>query len=311
MSIVRTKELIENFDLKVVAGENGLQREIHSSEIHRPGIEVTGCFKFHPQDRLQLIGQTEMTYLEQLSITEQKEIFNKLCATTTPCIIISRGMKVPKYMLTIANEKDVPLLATKRKTTRVISRLTNYLEIAFSPSTAIHGVFVEIYGIGVLITGQSGVGKSEVALELIKRGHRLVADDSVEIRQKDGEELIGSSPPLIKNLLEIRGIGIIDIMSLFGAGAVLSEKKISLIIHLELWEDAKQYDRLGMDDEMHKIMDVNIPRSTVPIRPGRNLAIIVEVAAMNFRLKKMGMNAAEAFSDRLSHTIVERTDLVD
>lgn len=189
------------------------------------------------------------------------------------------------------------------KTTRFSSHLTNYLESKLAPTTAIHGVLVDIYGVGVLITGKSGVGKSETALELVKRGHRLVADDCVEIRQEDMDTLIGNSPDLIEHLLEIRGLGIINVMTLFGAGAVRSHKRITLCINLELWDKAKQYDRLGLDEEKMKIIDTEITKLTVPVRPGRNLAVIIEVAAMNFRLKRMGVNAAEQFTNRLSDVI--------
>src|SRR5690625_6237203 len=202
-------------------------------------------------------------------------------------------MEVPEKMIEAANHAGVPIFQSPRKTTRVISRLTNYLEIKFAPFTAIHGVIVDIYGVGVLITGQSGVGKSEAAMELVKRGHRLVADDSVEIRQEDYDTLIGNSPPLIENLLEIRGLGIINVMTLFGAGAVRNFKKISMIINLELWDQKKQYDRLGLEDETLKIMDVDKPKDKIPVQTGRKLAVIVEVTAINFRLKRMGVNTAE------------------
>lgn len=303
MAIVRTKDLLENFDLRLVAGNDGIHREITTSDISRPGLEMTGYFKFYPKERLQLIGKTEMAYFLNLTDEEQQDRVERLCTDQTPGIIISRGMDIPDIFTKYANHSQVPILQSSQTTTRIISRFTNYLEAKFAPKTAMHGVLVDIYGVGVLITGKSGVGKSETALELIKRGHRLVADDSVDIRQEDYDRLIGSSPPLIKHLLEIRGLGIIDVMTLFGAGSVINDKKISLIINLELWEDTKQYDRLGLDEETMQIIDVHLPRATIPVRPGRNLAVIIEVAAMNFRLKRMGVNAAEDFSDRLTNMI--------
>ena len=304
MAIVRTKDLLENFDLKLVAGQDGVHREITTSDISRPGLEMTGYFKFYPKERLQLIGKTEMAYFLNLTDDEQRQRAKQLCTDVTPGVIISRDMDIPEVLIQCANQSGVPIIQSSRTTTRVISRLTNYLEAKFAPTTAMHGVLVDIYGVGVLITGKSGIGKSETALELIKRGHRLVADDSVEIRQEDYDRLIGSSPPIIKHLLEIRGIGIIDVMTLFGAGSVIKEKQISLIINLELWEGHKQYDRLGLDEETMQIMDVHLPRATIPVRPGRNIAVIIEVAAMNFRLKRTGVNAAEEFSDRLT-TMIE------
>jgi len=303
MTAVRTKDLLENFNLTLVAGFDGVHREITTSDISRPGIEMTGYFKYYPRERLQLIGKTEMAYFLDLTDEERKDRADQLCTDITPGIVVSRGMDIPEALIVAANDSGTPILKSPRKTTRVISRLTNYLEIKFAPFTAIHGVLVDINGVGVLITGQSGVGKSETALELVKRGHRLVADDSVEIRQEDYDTLIGNSPPLIEHLLEIRGVGIINVMTLFGAGAVRNFKKISMIIDLEAWDQKKQYDRLGLDEETMKIMDVHVPKATIPVRPGRNLAVIIEVAAMNFRLKRMGVNAAEEFSERLTTMI--------
>ncbi|WP_198029984.1 HPr(Ser) kinase/phosphatase [Oceanobacillus manasiensis] len=308
MSTVRTKDLLEHFNLELVAGKDGIHREITTSDISRPGIEMTGYFKYYPKERLQLIGKTEMAYYMELSDADKRDRAANLCTDITPGIVISRGMDIPEALIEAANESGVPILHSPRKTTRVISRLTNYLETKFAPFTAIHGVLVDIYGVGVLITGQSGVGKSETALELVKRGHRLVADDSVEIRQEDYDSLVGNSPPLIEHLLEIRGLGIINVMTLFGAGSVRSHKRISLIINLEIWDKKKQYDRLGLDEDKMRIMEVDIPKATIPVRPGRNLAVIIEVAAMNFRLKRMGVNAAEEFSERLTTMINNEKD---
>lgn len=308
-AIVRTKDLLDNFNLTLVAGEDGIHREIITSDISRPGIEMTGYFKYYPKERLQLIGKTEMTYFLELSPEQRKDRAEKLCTDITPCIVISRGMKVPEELIKAADHAGVPILLSPRKTTRVTSRLTNYLEAKFAPFTAVHGVLVDIYGVGVLITGQSGVGKSETALELVKRGHRLVADDSVEIRQEDYDTLVGTSPPLIEHMLEIRGLGIINVMTLFGAGAVRNYKKIALAVNLEIWDEKKQYDRLGLDEDKMRIMDVDLPKVTIPVRPGRNLAVIIEVAAMNFRLKNMGVNAAEEFSDRLTQMIELEKDI--
>ncbi len=303
MTRVRTKDLLESFDLTLVAGAQGINREILTSDISRPGIEMTGYFNFYPKERLQLIGRTEMAYFLDLSEEEQYDRMRRLCTDITPGIVVTRGMDIPDIFKEVANETGVPILSSPRKTTRVLSRLTNYLEGKFAPRTSVHGVLVEIYGIGVLITGQSGVGKSETALELVKRGHRLVADDNVEIQQEDYDTLVGSSPKILENMLEIRGLGIIDVMTLFGAGAVRTKKRISVVIHLENWDESKQYDRLGIDEDTVQIMDVKLPKATIPVRPGRNLAVIIEVAAMNFRLKLMGINTAEQFSNRLTDII--------
>lgn len=303
MNKVRTEDLLKEFKLVVVAGEDGIHREINSDDISRPGFEMTGFFEYYPKERIQIIGKTEMNYFLNLKEREQRDRVEKLCTDITPGIIITNGMEVPEIFIDIANETGVPILVSPRPTNRVIVRVTNYLGAIYAPKTAVHGVLVDIYGVGVLIMGQSGVGKSETALELVKRGHRLVADDSVEIRQEDYDTLIGNSPPLIKHLLEIRGLGILNIMTLFGAGAVKRYKRISYIVQLEIWDDKKQYDRLGLESETLKIMDVHLPKSIIPVRPGRNLAVIIEVAAMNFRLKRMGVNAAEEFSEQLSSMI--------
>ncbi|MGM9926282.1 MAG: HPr(Ser) kinase/phosphatase [Bacillus sp. (in: firmicutes)] len=305
MAKVRTKDLIDKFNLELISGEEGINRPISTSDLSRPGIEIAGFFEYYPAERMQLLGKTELTFFEKLSVQERKHRMNMLCQDITPGIIITRGQEVPAELVEASARESVPVMRSHMKTTRLFSRLTNYLESKLAPTTAVHGVLVDIYGVGVLITGKSGVGKSETALELVKRGHRLVADDCVEIRQEDQDTLVGGAPELIEHLLEIRGLGIINVMTLFGAGAVLSKKKISLIINLELWEKNKHYDRLGLDDEKQKIIDTEIPRLTVPVRPGRNLAVIIEVASMNFRLKRMGMNAAQQFSSKLTEAIDE------
>ncbi|MGN7399601.1 HPr(Ser) kinase/phosphatase [Cytobacillus praedii] len=303
MAKVCTKDIIEKFDLELISGEEGINRPIVTSDLSRPGIELAGYFNFYPAERIQLIGKTELTFTERLNDMDRQDRFERLCTDITPAIIISRGMEVPNDLLEASERESVPLLRTRQKTTRFSSLLTNYLESKLAPTTAVHGVLVDVYGIGVLITGKSGVGKSETALELVKRGHRLVADDCVEIRQEDENTLVGTSPELIEHLLEIRGLGIINVMTLFGAGAVRSYKRISVVMDLELWDQNKQYDRLGLDEEKMRIIDMDLPKLTIPVRPGRNLAVIIEVAAMNFRLKRMGVNAAEQFSNRLADVI--------
>lgn len=303
MAKVYTKDIIEKFELELISGEEGINRPIVTSDLSRPGIELAGYFNFYPAERIQLIGKTELTFTERLHDMDRQDRFERLCTDITPAIIISRGMEVPNDLVEASVRESVPLLRTKQKTTRFSSLLTNYLESKLAPTTAVHGVLVDVYGVGVLITGKSGVGKSETALELVKRGHRLVADDCVEIRQEDENTLVGTSPELIEHLLEIRGLGIINVMTLFGAGAVRSYKRISVVMDLELWDQNKQYDRLGLDEEKMKIIEMELPKLTIPVRPGRNLAVIIEVAAMNFRLKRMGVNAAEQFSNRLADVI--------
>jgi HPr kinase/phosphorylase len=305
---VRVEDIIKKFDLEIISGEEGIHRPITTSDISRPGLELAGFFNYYPADRIQLLGMTEITFCQKLDPEDRRIRLEKLCNDITPGIIISRGMEIPEELIEASEEYSVPLMRTPQKTTRFSSHLTNYLEFKLAPTTAVHGVLVDIYGVGVLITGKSGVGKSEAALELVKRGHRLVADDCVEIRQEDTDTLVGNAPDLIEHLLEIRGLGIINVMTLFGAGAVRSHKRITLVVNLELWDQSKHYDRLGLDEEKMKIIDTEITKLTVPVRPGRNLAIIIEVAAMNFRLKRMGVNAAQQFTDRLADVIIDEGD---
>lgn len=305
MSKVTVKDIIEKFKLELISGEDGIDRPITISDISRPGLEMAGFFDYYPEERLQLLGKTELTFFQRLNESDQQKRMERLCTDITPGIIITRGMEAPHCLIEASERAAVPVMRSTMKTTKLLSQLTNFLELKLAPTTAIHGVLVDVYGVGVLITGKSGVGKSETALELVKRGHRLVADDAVEIRQEDQDTLVGNAPDLIEHLLEIRGLGIINVMTLFGAGAVRSYKRITLCINLEIWDQKKQYDRLGLDEEKMKIFDSEIPRLTVPVRPGRNLAVIIEVAAMNYRLKRMGVNAAQQFTTKLAQTIRE------
>ena len=299
MKLVSTKDVMEKFNLQLICGEEGIGKYIATSDICRPGLEMAGYFTHYPANRVQLLGRTELSFFAMLPDNVKQERMMKLCSQDTPVIIISNDMEVPIELIEAANANDVPVLKTKMTTTRFSSKLTNFLESELAPTTAVHGVLVDVYGIGVLITGKSGVGKSETALELVKKGHRLVADDCVEIKQVSEDLLIGSPPPLLEHLLEIRGIGIIDIMTLFGASAIRPYKRVSFIMELEIWDPDKMYDRLGLDEEKIKIMDIELTKLTVPVRPGRNVSVIIEVAAMNYRLKRLGMNAAEEFSRRL------------
>ncbi|KGR90777.1 serine kinase [Ureibacillus massiliensis 4400831 = CIP 108448 = CCUG 49529] len=308
---VTSKDVMEKFNLNLVSGNEGIGRYITTSDISRPGLEMAGYFTHYPANRVQLIGRTELSFFDMLPSNLKYERMLKLCSQDTPAIIISRGMEVPEELIQASNENSVPVLTTSMKTTRFSSRLTNFLESKLAPSAAMHGVLVDVYGIGVLIIGKSGVGKSETALELIKKGHRLVADDCVEIRQEAEDLIVGSPPPLLEHLLEIRGIGIIDIITLFGASAVRPKKRITLIVELENWDPEKVYDRLGLDEEKMKIIDTEITKLTIPVQPGRNVSVIIEVAAMNYRLKKLGVNAAQEFSRRLDEVISMQDDLDD
>ena len=308
---VTTRDVMEKFDLQIISGQEGIGRYITTSDISRPGLEMAGYFTHYPANRVQLLGKTELSFFELLPEVDRRDRMMQLCSQNTPAIIISRGLEVPPELIAASNENHVPVLKTKLTTTRFSSRLTNFLESKLAPTTAIHGVLVDVYGIGVLLMGKSGVGKSETALELVKKGHRLVADDCVEIRQESENLLIGSPPPLLEHLLEIRGIGIIDIMTLFGASAVRPYKRITLVVELENWDSEKSYDRLGLDEEKMRIIDTDLTKLTIPVQPGRNVSVIIEVAAMNYRLKKMGVNAAEEFSRRLDEMIAANDEMDD
>ncbi len=308
---VTTKDVLDKFDLQLVSGQEGIGRYITMSDISRPGLEMAGYFTHYPANRVQLLGKTELSFFEMLPKEDKINRMERLCSPNTPAIIISRNLEVPEELIKVAAIANVPVLVTKLTTTRFSSQLTNFLESKLAPMTAIHGVLVDIYGIGVLILGKSGVGKSETALELVKKGHRLVADDCVEIRQEAENLLVGNPPPLLEHLLEIRGIGIIDIMTLFGASAVRPYKRITLVVELEIWDPKKSYDRLGLDEEKMKIIDTELTKLTIPVQPGRNVSVIIEVAAMNYRLKRKGLNAAEEFSRRLDAVIASNNDELD
>ncbi|CAM3179323.1 HPr(Ser) kinase/phosphatase [Filibacter tadaridae] len=303
MSYVTVKDVQITFELELSVGSTDDERQIHTSDISRPGLEMAGFFNYYTPDRVQILGKRELSFFSSLSATEREDRMVRLCSLNTPAIIIAHGMEVPVELVEAAGNIGIPVLKSDVATTKFAGMLTNYLEGKLAPMTAVHGVLVDVYGVGILITGKSGVGKSETALELVKRGHRLVADDLVEIRQVSKNVLIGNAPKLLEHMLEIRGVGIIDMMTLFGAGSVRGDKRIVIVIDLEIWDPDKLYERLGLDDEKMKIMDSELTKLTVPVRPGRNLSVIIEVAAMDYRMKRLGVNAAEKFSRKLDSAI--------
>ncbi|MFD1678174.1 HPr(Ser) kinase/phosphatase [Alicyclobacillus fodiniaquatilis] len=306
---VTVRELVKDLDLNVFNEDADLDRVIQTLDINRPGLAMAGYLRYHPAERVQVLGRTELSFLRGMNEREQAlRVFAFCSYQQTPCILVTRGDIPPEVLLREAQAKRIPVVGTNMVTTRLTATLSTYLEERLAPETLVHGVMVDVYGIGILITGSSGIGKSETGLELIKRGHRLVADDAVVIRQISDESLVGSPPPLLQHLLEIRGLGVLNAMTLFGAGAVRTHKKISMAIHLEAWKENVAYDRLGIDTQTMKILDLEIPKVTVPVRPGRNLAVIIEVAAMNFRLKAMGYDAAKTFTEELSQAIAAQTD---
>lgn len=300
---VTVAELVKANRLDVYSGEENLDRQITTSDISRPGLELTDYFNYYPAKRVQLLGITETSFAKGMSHKKLLDVMRKMCQPETPAFVISTQLDPPEELKESAAEAGIPILGTKLTTSRVLSNMTNFLEGKLAERQSVHGVLVDIYGVGVMITGDSGVGKSETALELVKRGHRLIADDRVEVYQQDEQTLVGAAPAILSHLLEIRGIGIIDVMNLFGAGAVRSETDIDLIVHLELWKDDNHFDRLGNNDETQRFFDVVVPKISIPVKTGRNLAIIIEAAAMNFRARSMGYDATKVFDENLKRLI--------
>lgn len=292
-------QLVEAVKLRVIQGEAELGKVVISADIHRPALEVAGYFEHYPPERVQVVGQTESDFFGFLVDNVKVERVRQLLLPQTPCLIFSRGIQPHPVFKSRAQEVNVPLLGTDLATTRLITRLAHWLDNALAPRKTMHGVFVELYGVGVLLTGKSGIGKSETALELIKRGHRLVADDAVEVRKPAEDVLVGRCPSVLANLMEIRGLGIIDVCSMFGAGAVRPDKRVELILHFEPWVEGGHYDRLGFDTHYQDVLGVQVPIITVPVAPGRNLAMIVETAAVNFRAKTMGIDAGKEILSRI------------
>ncbi|KRL32326.1 HPr kinase phosphorylase [Companilactobacillus paralimentarius DSM 13238 = JCM 10415] len=301
--------MVKDNELKVYAGEELLKdKKVITTDISRPGIELTGYFDYYPSERIQLFGQTETSYSRSMTANNRYKVMLELCREDTPVLLISRNIQPSKELLRAAKEHHVPVIGSELPTTRLSSMITEYLDEKLAPRESIHGVLVDVYGIGILLTGHSGIGKSETALELIKRGHRLIADDRVDVYQRDEKTIVGEAPKILNHLLEIRGIGIIDVMNLFGAGAVRSQSEIQLIINLENWSADKNYDRIGTLEDRRTFFDVDVPQITVPVKVGRNISIIIEVAAMNYRAKKMGYDATKKFEDNLGLLIKENEE---
>ena len=302
--MVKTADMVKALGLEILYLGNGDSLHIETSEVSRPGLQLAGYWDYFARERTQLIGKAEASYLETLEEKDRRERIRKLMSYDIPCVIICRGMECFPEMLEAAQERGVPVFRSKENTTMLQIRLIVFLNSYLAPRKTIHGVLVDIAGIGMLITGDSGVGKSEAALELIKRGHRLVADDVVDVSRVNDERLVGEAPEAIRHFMEIRGIGIIDIATMYGAGAIIRSKSIDMNVHLELWQKDKEYERLGLEETKTSILGVEIPQLVIPIHPGRNLAVVLEVAARNLRLKQMGFNAAEEIERRLNERLM-------
>ena len=289
------KNMVETFNMEILhKGRDFDNTVVTISDVNRPALQLVGFYDYFDDKRLQILGRGEMQFLERMTEAERTRVFNKLLSYPFPAMIVARDMEAPSELVQMANKHDRTLLRSAESTVDVTSKLIDYLNRAMAPQIARHGVLMNIYGQGVLILGDSGIGKSETAIELLKRGHRLVADDAVEIR-RISNNLFGTAPEIIRHYIEIRGVGVIDVQQLFGMGAVQFDTEIDLVIQLEQWVDGKFYDRLGLGEEKYEMLGVELPIVTIPVRPGRNLAGIVEIATMKNRQMKYGYNAARDF----------------
>lgn len=300
---IELSKIISEFSLEILnMPEDSKNIFIDSTEVNRPGLQMAGYFEFFDEKRIQIIGKSEESFLRRFTPEKAEQRLRELFSKKPPAVIICRGLSVEESYTKIAEEYGVPLLRSADSTSDFSAALIAFLSLHLAPRVTRHGVLVEVYGEGILLLGESGVGKSETAIELIKRGHRLIADDAVEIRRVSSKSLVGTAPDNIRHFIELRGIGIINASRIFGAGAVKLTEKIDLVINMEPWDINKAYDRMGLESQTTEILDLQIPSLTIPVKPGRNLAVIIEVAAMNSRQKKLGYNAAEDLLKRLGMT---------
>ena len=304
---VKMIDLVEKMDLKNLTPDIDLtEKRITVPEVNRPALQLTGYFDHFDSVRMQIIGVVENTYLETLCEEQKTKIYTQLFSYGIPCLVFTTSIKPDQELLRLANETGTPVFSTEKKTSPFQAEVIRWLNVQLAPCISIHGVLVDVYGVGVLIRGESGIGKSEVALELIKRGHRLVTDDAVEIRKVSDDTLVGSAPVITKHMIELRGIGIVDVKSLFGVQSVRETQNIDLVITMEEWDKTKEYDRLGLEEEYTEFLGNKVQSHTIPIRPGRNLAVIVESTAINHRQKEMGYNAAQELYRRLQESLTHR-----
>ncbi|HEN6589413.1 TPA: HPr kinase/phosphorylase [Streptococcus agalactiae] len=301
---VTVQMLVDRLKLNVIYGdEHLLSKQITTADISRPGLEMTGYFDYYAPERLQLVGMKEWSYLMAMTGHNRYQVLREMFQKETPAIVVARDLEIPEEMYEAAKDTGIAILQSKAPTSRLSGEVSWYLDSCLAERTSVHGVLMDIYGMGVLIQGDSGIGKSETGLELVKRGHRLVADDRVDVYAKDEETLWGEPAEILRHLLEIRGVGIIDIMSLYGASAVKDSSQVQLAIYLENFETGKVFDRLGNGNEEIELSGVKVPRIRIPVKTGRNVSVVIEAAAMNHRAKQMGFDATQTFEDRLTHLI--------
>ena len=310
--IVPLQKIIKDFNLEVLyVPEDASTIAISSPEVNRPGLQLSGFFDYFDSQRVQILGKSEFAFLHQFDDTEITNRIDNYFSTCPPAGVITRNIEAPACMMDAAKAHKVSLLRTADGTSAFMAGLIAELNVELAPRVTRHGVLVEVYGEGILLLGESGVGKSETAIELVKRGHRLIADDAVEIRRVSAKTLVGSSPENIRHFMELRGVGIINARRLFGIGAVKMTEKINMIVQLEQWDATKVYDRMGMNEEYTDVLGVQVSSLTIPVKPGRNLAIIIEVAAMNNRQKRMGYNAAQELLEKLGMVEPDSTQTTD
>ena len=303
---VKLSLLVEEFGLKKVYTPPDFDNvRIVTPDLNRPGMQLVGFFSHFDNERIQLMGTVEIMYLKTLPSSERRKIFAELMKRHIPALIICHSMQVYPECLEMAEKYQVSLLTTELDTSVFEAELITTLNVYLGPRITRHGTMLEVYGEGILITAESGVGKSETAIELVKRGHRLIADDAVEIKKISYKTLFAESPPLIQHYIELRGIGVVDVMRLFGMGAIKSRQELDLIINIETWQDGMMYDRLGLENQYTTLLGVQVPIMKIPVKPGRNLAVIIEVAAMNNRQKKLGYNSAQEFTERINRHFAE------
>lgn len=303
---VKLSELAEKMELKNLTPTVELKgKEVSIPEVNRPALQLSGFFDHFDSDRVQIIGYVEYTYLQTLDYERKIKIYDEFVTYKVPCIVFSRNLEPDKELIEKAAKQDIPIFQTEKQTSGFMAELIRWMNVKLAPCISIHGVLVDVYGVGVLIMGESGIGKSEAALELIKRGHRLVTDDVVEIRKVSDETLVGSAPDITRHFIELRGIGIVDVKSMFGVQSVRETQNIDLVITLEDWSREKEYDRLGLEESYTEFLGNKVVCHNIPIRPGRNLAIIVESAAVNHRQKQMGYNAAQELYKRVQENLAK------
>lgn len=303
------EKVVEKFKLENLTPDIDIKSiKITMPDVNRPALQMAGYFEHFDSSRLQVIGFVEYTYMEGISEEQKRVVYDKLMSYDIPCVVFCRELQPDPIFLEIAHKYNRPVFSTKKNTSVFMAEAIRWLNVKLAPCISVHGVLVDVYGEGVLITGESGIGKSEAALELVKRGHRLVTDDAVEIRKVSDETLVGSAPDVTKHLIELRGIGIVDVKALFGAASVKDTQSIDMVIRLEDWDKDKEYDRLGLEEEYTEYLGNKVVCYTLPIRPGRNLAVICETAAVNHRQKKMGYNAAQELYTRVQNSLARRRE---